>query len=323
MKKILLSTPFLAIMTCILWASTFVPTKIGLEYLSSPLQFAGYTYLIAGVVLMPWARIGPSYFSQVKKHFPLMVKVALFSTTILYGAYYMGQNYIDGSLASLIVSAQPFFVAVLAHFMVRGDRFTPLKVLSILMAVVGLVIVSYPGLEMMSLDRSEGTFIVLGVSLMLVNCISAAYGNIIVSKIDFSKVDIRVLNSAELALGGIFLLAIAALAGHWQPFPAESEFHLALLVKVFIAVATMVTWFALLARPEVKVSELNMWKFLIPVFGSIESWLMISGDNPNVYSVTGMIVLTLSLIIFYNRPLRDFIFGGKKDEEMKKDGTKA
>ena len=100
----------------------------------------------------------------------------------------MGQNYIDGSLASLIVSAQPFFVAVLAHFMVRGDRFTPLKVLSILMAVVGLVIVSYPGLEMMSLDRSEGTFIVLGVSLMLVNCISAAYGNIIVSKIDFSKV---------------------------------------------------------------------------------------------------------------------------------------
>ena len=167
-------------MTCILWASTFVPTKIGLEYLSSPLQFAGYTYLIAGVVLMPWARIGPSYFSQVKKHFPLMVKVALFSTTILYGAYYMGQNYIDGSLASLIVSAQPFFVAVLAHFMVRGDRFTPLKVLSILMAVVGLVIVSYPGLEMMSLDRSEGTFVVLGVSLMLVNCISAAYGNIIV-----------------------------------------------------------------------------------------------------------------------------------------------
>ena len=305
MKKILFSTPFLAIMTCLLWASTFVPTKVGLEYLSSPLQFAGYTYLIAGVVLMPWARIGPRYFRQVRDHLGLMVKVALFSTTILYGAYYLGQNLLDASLASLIVSAQPFFVAVMAHFMVKNDRFTPLKVFSIMLAVVGLVVVSFPSLVDM---QAMGVAAIGGILLMLVNCVSAAYGNIIVSKIDFAKVDIRVLNSAELAIGGIFLLILAAVSGSWQPFPAAGMFHAALAIKVFIAVATMVTWFALLARPEVKVSELNMWKFLIPVFGSIESWLMLEGDTPNVFTVTGMVILTASLLIFYNRPLRDFFF---------------
>ena len=117
---------------------------IALEYLSSPLQLAGCTYLIAGIVLMPWAGIGPRYFRQVGKNGTLVVKVALFSTTILYGAYYLGQNLLDPSLAALIVSAQPFFVAVMAHLLVKNDRFTPLKVFSILLAIVGLVVVSFP-----------------------------------------------------------------------------------------------------------------------------------------------------------------------------------
>ena len=302
MKKILLSTPFLAIMTCFLWGSTFVPTKIGLEYLASPLQFAGYTYFIAGVVLMPWAKIGPRYFRQVRDNWWLVLKVALCSTTILYGAYYLGQNLLDASLASLIVSAQPFFVAVMAHFLLKNERFTPLKIASILLAICGLVVVSYPSLVDV---RIMGLAALGGILLMLVNCIAAAYGNIIVSQIDFTKMDIRVLNSAELTLGGGLLLVLAAVTGRWEPFPTAGMFHVALAGKVFIAVATMVTWFALLARPEVKVSELNMWKFLMPVFGSIESWLLISGDRPNAYSVTGLIVLTVSLILFYNRPFRE------------------
>ena len=183
MKKILFSTPFLAIVTCLLWASTFVPTKIALEYLSSPLQLAGCTYLIAGIVLMPWAGIGPRYFRQVGKNGTLVVKVALFSTTILYGAYYLGQNLLDPSLAALIVSAQPFFVAVMAHLLVKNDRFTPLKVFSILLAIVGLVGVSFHSLVNM---QAMGIADIGGILLMLVNCLSSAYGNINLSKDAFA-----------------------------------------------------------------------------------------------------------------------------------------
>ncbi|MDD4820674.1 MAG: DMT family transporter [Flavobacteriales bacterium] len=313
MNKILRSTPFLAIMACLLWASTFVPTKTGLTYFPSPLQFAGYTYLMAGILLLPWAKVGKMYFTKVRQNFLLVLKIALLSTSILYGAYYMGQYLIDSSLASLIVSAQPFFVSVMAHFMLKDERFTPLKVLSILLAVGGVVVVSYPSVKDVSVI---GVSAVAGILLILVNCTSAAYSNIVVSRLDFSKVDIKVLNSAQLILGGVVLLIASYAVEGFVPLPKEGQFYVSYAVMVVITVITLVTWFALLARSDVKVSSLNMWKFLIPIFGTVESWIFLKNDSPNVYSVTGMVILTASLLLFYHRPLLQF-FKKNKDKSVK------
>lgn len=56
-----------------------------------------------------------------------------------------------------------------------------------------------------------------------------------------------------------------------------------------------------------------MWKFLMPVFGAIESWMLMEGDSPNAFTVVGLVILTASLLIFYNRPLRTFFFGTGKN----------
>ena len=58
-------------------------------------------------------------------------------------------------------------------------------------------------------------------------------------------------------------------------------------------------WFKLLQRPGVKVSELNLWKFIIPVVGAVLSWLLVPGENPEWLTITGMIIITGSLVLFY------------------------
>ena len=65
MKKILSSTPILAIMCCLLWSIIFVPTKVGLTYFEYPFQYAGYTHLIAGLLLFPWGGFGREYIKHV------------------------------------------------------------------------------------------------------------------------------------------------------------------------------------------------------------------------------------------------------------------
>ena len=51
-------------------------------------------------------------------------------------------------------------------------------------------------------------------------------------------------------------------------------------------------WFKLLQRPGVKVSELNLWKFINPVVGAILSWLLVPDENPEWLTISGMIIIT-------------------------------
>jgi len=296
MKNVFKSTPFLAIVTCLLWGSSFVPTKTGLQFMDAPLQFAGYTFVLAGIFMMPWARIGKHYLSQVVDNFGLMLKVAMFSISILYGSYYTGMKLTDSSVASMIVGCQPFFVAILAHLILKNEKFNTSKIIGMSLGIIGIFVVSWPNFNNI---RLTGFTSALGIVLIIIDCLSAAYGNIIVSQIDFKRVDIKVLNSAASLLGGIILLLFAYPFEGVVAFPKELDFYISLGAMVFITVVTTIIWMRLLSRKNVEVSGLNMWKFILPLVGSFESWVFLKGDNPNAYSIAGLIVITASLLIFF------------------------
>lgn len=299
MKQLLTSTPLLAIICCLLWGSSFVPTKLGLEFMPAPLQYAGYTFLVSGLLLLPWTGINRHLLSQFRHHGWIMLKVALFTTTILYGSYYLGQSMADGSLVALIVSCQPFFVALLAHWILRNERFTPLMVFSLALCIIGMTVVSWPSFAGL---HTLGYTSVIGIAFILIDCLSAAYGNIVVSRIDFTRVDIKVLTSAEMIIGGGLLLILAYPIEGIAPIPSDSLFYVSFSSMVFINTVTMIIWLRLLARPNTKVSHLNMWKFLIPITGSVECWTLLHNDSPTVYSVTGLVIIVTSLIIFHSYP---------------------
>ena len=296
MKNVFKSTPFLAIVTCLLWGSSFVPTKTGLQFMDAPLQFAGYTFIISGIFMMLWAKVGRHYFRQFIDNFGIMLKVAIFSISILYGSYYTGMKLTDGSIASMIVGCQPFFVAILAHLILKNERFNTPKIIGMTLGIAGIMVVSWPNFSNIQIT---GFTSALGIILIIIDCLSAAYGNIIVSQIDFTKVDIKVLNSAASLLGGVILLLFAYPVEGVAKLPKETDFYISLGAMVFITVATTIIWMRLLSRKNVKVSSLNMWKFILPLVGSFESWIFLKGDNPNAYSIAGLIVITMSLLIFF------------------------
>jgi drug/metabolite transporter (DMT)-like permease len=77
-------------------------------------------------------------------------------------------------------------------------------------------------------------------------------------------------------------------------------------------------WFILLRRPGIKVSVLNIWKFLIPVFGAMLSWIILPGEKPEVIAVTGMILIALSLIVLNAGRLRENRINAKQLAEARK-----
>ena len=132
------------------------------------------------------------------------------------------------------------------------------------------------------------------MGLLMLGVCSSALANILVAR-SHGAMNPVVLNSLQMGLGGVILSAIAAFAEGLPSSLPPGRFFVALLWLATVSAAGFSIWFALLKY--VKVSRLNMWKFLMPIFGAILSWLLISTESPDVPTVAGMIFVSAGILL--------------------------
>jgi len=291
MRTKLSSTIFLAILACLLWASAFVGIKIGLPY-TTPLQFAGIRFFISGLIILPFCSQRRDYFRIILKNWKVVFVITLLQTFVHYSLFYTGISMVPGALGAIVVGSGPVFVAIVAHFSMPDDKMSLKKAGVILLGLTGVVLVS---LERGSLS-GEGKLILVGIALLILTNINSGFTNIIVAK-DKDKVPPLVLSSASMIVGGVmlFLFSIPVEGLHFSAKPFE--YYAALGWLSFLSAAAFSIWFTLLKRPGVKVSDLNMWKFIIPVFGAIFAWILLPDEHPDVLSITGMLITGSSLFL--------------------------
>ncbi len=297
MKKHLLSTPILAIIACLLWSTAFVGIKIGLQY-TTPLQFASIRFFIAGLLILPFIPKFRHKLTIAKQYWKKIVFFGLLQTTLLYALFYTGIDLVPGALGAMLIGSGPLFAALTAHFMMHNDKISWKKAISILMGMSGIAIISFGRADLML----EGGLILTGVLILIANNIVGGFGNVYVSK-NSQTIPPMVLSSFSLIIGGavLFLISLPIEGFQWKSYPPEYYGSLAWLS---ILSATAITiWIALLKRPQVKVSDLNMWKFIIPVLGAILSWIMLPNESADLISIIGMIIIAFSLLLlnYFNR----------------------
>jgi len=291
------STTFLAILATWLWSTAFAGVKIGLQY-HSPLQFAGVRFMIAGILILVFSGQLSRFIPDIRNNLKLVVWVSLVQIFFQYGLFYTGLNLVPAALGAMIIGSSPLFIAIVAHFAFQNDKMTMMKTFSILTGVAGIAIITLGRAKIEMKGEAE----MLGIGLLLLNNLVSGYANVLVSKSP-SGISPLTLSSSSLIFGGIllFLLSVPVEGLNTGPFP--SEYYIALGWLSFLSAAAISIWFILLRRPGVKVSVLNVWKFLIPVSGAILSWLIIEEEKPDLISIAGMAVIALSLFLlsFANR----------------------
>ncbi|MRR20568.1 DMT family transporter [bacterium] len=283
-----------AIVTCLLWSTAYPFIKIGLQF-STPVHFAGTRFILAGLMILPFTIRPREYVRMIIENRSLAIWVTILQTLINYILFYIGMERVPGALGAVIVGAQPFVTAIVSRIMIREERFNRAKVLTILSGLAGIVLVSAGRQGFHFSLPGEAA----GIVMIFIANISTATSNVLVSK-KGKEMNPLVLSSFSLLVGGLIMF-IASFAFEDVPskpdFPAK--YWLVLGWLSFMSAFTFSKWYVLLKRPEVKVSELNLWKFIIPVFGAILSWILVPGENPDWVTITGMLVISFSLIWFF------------------------
>ena len=302
-KSFIHSSAFMAIIACLLWSTAFVGVKIGLNYMS-PLLFAGLRFSIAGILILLYYGKFRAYFQAIKTHFWYILLIAFLQTVLMYGLFYTAMNMVPGSMGAMINGTGPLFAAIVAHLFIKDDKITWRSGGSIMLGIVGIVIINIGR----QTGGNAGGLEIIGVLLLIANNLVSGLYNVIVKK-SRRNISMLTLSSASLLIGGIVLILISI---PFKTMPANLnfplEFWLALGWLSFLSAAAFALWFTLLKRPGVKVSYLNSWKFIIPVFGAILSWLILPGEYPDIYSITGVIIIGASLLWMNNEALKE-MFG--------------
>jgi drug/metabolite transporter (DMT)-like permease len=284
---------FWAIIACLLWSTAYATIKLGLQY-DTPFHFAGVRFIISGIMILPFTVKPVVYIRMIREHWKVVAWVTCLQTLINYSLFYQGLALVPGALGAVIVGSQPLVTAVVAAMMHNDDKLTRKKIITIIFGISGVIFIS-AGRQAFKL----GTAIeLLGVLMLLIANIAVATSNVVVS-LRSKGINPFVLSSSTLFIGGVilYLVSIPFEGNPKGPFPRE--YWLILLWLSFMAAFAFSLWFKLLQLPGVKVSELNLWKFIIPVVGAVLSWLLVPDENPEWLTVLGMIIITSSLIVFY------------------------
>ena len=165
------------------------------------------------------------------------------------------------------------------------------------------IIVGIAGIVLVSAGRQSfhfgGPMELAGILMIFIANISTAVSNVLVSK-KVKNMNPLVLSSFSLFSGGVIIYFISLI---FEEKPSgiryPSEYWLVLIWLAFMSAFTFSKWYSLLKRPEVRVSELNLWKFIIPVFGAILSWIIVPAENADWITITGMVIIAASLIFFF------------------------
>ena len=278
-------------MACILWSTAFAGIKIGLQY-TSPFQFAGIRFFLAGLLIIPFIPDLRTKLAAAKQNISKILLVGFVQTFLQYALFYRGVDMVPGALGAMIIGSGPLFIAIVAHFFMPGDTLNRRKVASILVGLLGIVIISLGRKQM----GAVGTMASVGILILIANNLLAGLGNMLVAT-DKRRIPPLVLSSFSMIFGGALLLGLGLVTEGYQSGPFPLEYWLSLGWLSFLSAAAISIWYTLLKRPGVKLSTLNMWKFIIPVLGVVLSWLLLPNEHPTLIAVLGMILVGLSLVI--------------------------
>ncbi len=192
----------------VLWSSTWAAIRVGVVAVP-PFVFAFERALAVSVLLTAASFALGLRFPRDRRSVVAAAVAGTISTGSSWAIIFWSEQYVPSGLVAVFGAAGPLWTAVLAHYLVRGDRLSPLKLLGLVLGIAGIgVLVGAP-------EAGTGPEALVATLLLALMSLTWAVGTI---------VQVRLLREGSpvpiVALGtwtGTLVLAPFALAQAAEP----------------------------------------------------------------------------------------------------------
>jgi len=285
----------LALISCFLWGSAFPSIKVGYRLLSigaedtyEKIVFAGYRFFLSSMMIFAFCLVtGRSLKLKKKSHLPKVFFLGILQTTIQYTFFYIGLSNTSGTLGSILSSSSTFFTVILAHFFYKADKLTLRRVAGVILGFVGIVIANIKG------NGVQGGFSITGEGFVIISSLVGAVAGIYTKKIS-KDISPFAISGYQLFIGSIILIFIGFVGGGREIVFTPKSFIL-LLYLGFISAAAFTLWAILLKYNGV--GKVSIYKFTIPLFGTLLSFIFLQEKFMGFYVITSAILVSLGILL--------------------------
>ncbi|HEY8561777.1 MAG TPA: EamA family transporter [Pyrinomonadaceae bacterium] len=278
----------------IFWGSTYLAIKYAIETLP-PFLMAGTRFVVAGAILMIWARFSKDYEKPKAAHWKTSFIVGALLLLGGNGGVVFAEHYISSSLAALLVATEPFWIVLLSWLWLKGTRPNLKTILGIAVGFFGVWLLINGQTAGDSSDAGSMQF--FGTIAVMAAALSWATGSIYGLRAPVPKSSI-LTSGMQMFSGGLVLLLVSLFSGEMFNFElaavsANSIFGLAYLIVFGSLIGfTAYSWLLKNAQPAL----VSTYAYVNPIVAVFLGWL-IAGESFTGQMLVGAGVIVGSVVL--------------------------
>ncbi len=277
---------------CVVWSSTWLVIKIGLEDLP-PVSYVAIRFVIAALVLVVISIGRDRLLPPKRADYFVLAGTGLLMFAVNYALLFWAELHVSSGLAAVIQASIPIFGMVFAHWMLPDE---PLRWQRLAGALVAILGVAFICARLLSFN---GWLAFLGGVGITIGAASAAFSNVVL-KARKIQLPPSMLAAWQMIFGVVPLLLLGfALDGNPLHFHWTGR---AILCLLYLAVVGSSFTFLLLywLLPRMSVTNLQTISLITPP-GAIAIGWAFGGERLSVWSLLGAGLVLLGVWMIFRR----------------------
>lgn len=275
------------LMVCFIWGGVTVAIKVGL-WDAPVFGFVAVRFWLGGAALWLWARSRGAPLTIPPALVPPIVRMGILYTLLMVCVTW-GTGMTTASRASVFINTQPIQVAVLAHFLLPGERMSLRKTAGLTAAFIGVVVVLLGRTDLAeAASWRRGDFVVLLAAFWWA-----------LQTIDAKRL-VTQITPVAITLWQVLLCAfvttlLSLALEPWAAWHLTGRLTVALLYVSFgVTTAGWALWFYVLREAEASVT--TAFLFAIPIIGVLAGWLLLN-EPLGISLVGGAILVAIGIFL--------------------------
>ncbi|HEX2868446.1 MAG TPA: EamA family transporter [Ignavibacteriales bacterium] len=283
-------------LVCIIWGSTWMAIRIGLDSVS-PILSAGFRFSLASAALYIYMKYKGVKIQTDRRSVVLYIILGVFSFVIPFGLSYWGQNYIPSWLAAILFAVMPFFVLIFSRAAIPGEKITSDKVAAMILGFLGIVVIFSK-----NLTWSQG-FSFWGMMAVLFGAVLQAAIAVMVKKYGEHLHPLS-MNFIPILICGVSLTIAGLIFEDISAIKLDSKALISITyLAIFGTIVTFTTYYWLLKR--INIILLSLTSFVTPIVALILGGF-IMGEMFTSRDLLGSSLVLIAILFANFKGLRNY-----------------